>query len=289
MRVVSTVLPPLALLVAQLTGCSSSTADSGSDEGRSPAGGGHASSNSATNPAAGATSAAVGATSSAGGTRSGINNTQNAGGAEGVGGSAATVSTHAAIDCRKEGDAKTTLVFINGCAKPLTYRGSDISGGTLAPGAFACVDVGTATETLSSKRYWGWTGSDPGTGRYTLAEFTFNTDFHDLDWYDISHVDAHNVPMAILPAVRPKCRVLACPEDFLAACPTEGQFRDAQGTLVSCVSPNRDDPNNAVVQLFERCDDAYAWSGDDQKGEDESPMIGCEVEDFDIVFCPEAT
>jgi hypothetical protein len=42
------------------------------------------------------------------------------------------------------------------------------------------------------------------------------------------------------------------------------------------------------VLLFEQCDDAYAWSGDDQNGTDPSPMVGCQVEDFDIEFCPEA-
>jgi hypothetical protein len=192
------------------------------------------------------------------------------------------------VDCRKEGDGRTTLVFVNACAQAVTYRGSEIAGGTLAPGAFACVDVGSATEAISSKRYWGYTGTDPGAERHTLAEFTLNSDFYDLDWYNISHVDAHNLPMAILPSARPKCRQLSCPEDFLASCPAAGQYRDGNGELVACVSPDRDDPNNPVVLLFEQCDDAYAWSGDDQHGTDVSPMIGCEVEDFDIVFCPGA-
>jgi hypothetical protein len=202
-------------------------------------------------------------------------------------GNVGTVPVSSAADCRKEGDGKTTLVFANGCAEQVEFRGSDIAGGTLAPGASACVDIGTSTEALSSKRYWGWVGEDPGAERYTLAEFTFNTDFHDLDWYDISHVDAHNLPMAILPSARPQCRQLSCPQDFLATCPEVGQYRDSQGRLLSCVSPNRDDPTNPVVLLFEQCDDAYAWSGDDQKGTDVSPVVGCEVEDFDIVFCPE--
>lgn len=208
----------------------------------------------------------------------------------GAGGSAANPAdnTVKAADCRNEADGKTTLVFVNSCAMSVTFRGSDIAGGTLAPGAFACVNVGTATEAISSKRYWGFAGADPGAEHYTLAEFTFNSDFYDLDWYNISHVDAHNLPMAILPSARPNCRQLSCPQDFLAACPAAGQSRDASGTVVSCVSPNRDDPTNSVVLLFEHCDDAYAWSGDDQDGTDVSPMVGCQVEDFDIVFCPGA-
>jgi|GEM_PF-712394 len=213
----------------------------------------------------------------------------NQGGVLSSGGATATAgAASVAADCRREGDDKTTLVFVNHCRQAVTYRGSDIAGGTLAPGAFACVDVGTATETISSKRYWGYTGSDPGAEHHSLAEFTFNTDFYDLDWYNISYVDAFNLPLAILPAARPKCRQMICAQDFIAECPAEGQYRDGTGQVVSCVSPDRNDPSGPVVLLFERCDDAYAWSGDDQHGSDVSPMIGCEVEDFDIVFCPES-
>ena len=224
----------------------------------------------------------------------GTGGTPAAGGTSGAGATAGAASatggnpSPGTIDCRHEGDGKTTLVFVNRCARAVEYRGSDIPGGTLTPGAFACVDIGNATDAISSKRYWGWVGTDPGGGHYTLAEFTFNTDFYDLDWYNISHVDAHNLPMAIFPAARPNCRRLACPQDFLASCPAVGQFRDAQGNVVACVSPNRDDPSNPVVLLFEQCDDAYAWSGDDQNGTDPSPMVGCQFEDVDIEFCPEA-
>ena len=236
----------------------------------------------AINGSAGGSSPGGSASAATGGNRT-------AGGASSTGGSAsAGANTLAAADCRKEGDGKTTLVFVNGCVAPVSFRGSDIAGATLAPGAFACVDVGTATEAISSKRYWGYTGTDPGAEHYTLAEFTFNTDFYDLDWYNISHVDAHNLPMAILPSQRPKCRQLSCPQDFLTSCPAVGQSRDASGNVVACVSPDRNDPNNPVVLLFEQCNDAYAWSGDDQNGTDISPMVGCQVEDFDIVFCPEA-
>ena len=55
---------------------------------------------------------------------------------------------------------------------------------------------------------------------------------------------------------------------------------------MSCVSPARDDPESPVALYFEACDDAYAWSGDDQHGTDTSPMRACAGEDWDIVFCP---
>lgn len=272
------------ILIAAMAACSSaSQATDVSDAGGTASGG--------------ATAVSVGAGSggkaSLGGTgNGGRTNAEGATSASGSvpvihgsGGSAGGTSAGPG-NCHAEGDLKTTLVFVNGCADPVSFRGSDITGGILLPGDVACVDIGTATEPLSSKRYWGWIGSDPGSGRHTLAEFTFNTDFYDLDWYNISHVDAHNLPLAIVPLARPKCRQLSCPEDFLATCPAAGQFKNLEGSVVSCVSPDRDNSSSPVALLFEQCDDAYAWSGDDQNGSDVSPMIGCQVEDFEIVFCP---
>src|SRR5688572_6037532 len=118
----------------------------------------------------------------------------------GSAGSAGGDGGHAgATVCHHDADGVMTLRFVNGCGESLAFRGSDIQGGTLAPAEAACVILGSATETLSAKRYWGFVGDDPGAGHYTLGEFTFNTDFNDFDWYNISHVDAHNVPMQIVP------------------------------------------------------------------------------------------
>jgi hypothetical protein len=107
-----------------------------------------------------------------------------------------------------DGDGATTLVFVNRCAANVTFRGSDIEGGELVPSAFACVEIGSATEVLSAKRYWGFIGEDPGGEHHTLAEFTFNTDFNDFDWYNISHVDAFNLPMQVAPLARPDCQTI---------------------------------------------------------------------------------
>jgi hypothetical protein len=180
------------------------------------------------------------------------------------------------------------LVFVNGCDAAVTFRGSDIEGGTLAAGASSCVDIGSDVEAISSKRYWGFRGEDPGAEHHTLAEFTFNTDFNDFDWYNISHVDAFNLPLQILPLLRPKCKELTCAEDLVPDCPSAGRFEDSNGDLVACVSPDRDDPMSPVALYFESCDDAYAWSGDDQQGEDPSPMRACAGEDWRISFCPSA-
>jgi len=240
--------------------------------------GGTSSTSSATS--AGATSAATSQSSGGSSGESGDTNDNTA--------SATTGSTEVPpIDCRSDGDGRTTLVFVNRCGAAITVRGSEIEDASVAPGSFVCRDIGTATDELPSKRYWGFSGEDPGAEHHTLAEFTFNTDFNDFDWYNISHVDAFNLPMQIVPVERPDCATLTCADDLLAACPMVGQFEDDGGDVVACVSPERDDGESPVAVYFESCDDAYAWSGDDQNGDDPSPVRACAGEDWDIVFCPE--
>lgn len=185
------------------------------------------------------------------------------------------------IECRVAGDGITTITFVNGCAESLSYRGSMIDGGELAPGEHACHDLGDAIAEIPAIRYWGFVGPDPGGERHTLAELTLNTDFNDFDWYNISHVDAHNLPMAIVPFGMDDCRTLSCPDSLLRGCPRVGQvFID--DVLVSCFSPERDNPDSPVAQYFEAgCADAYSWSGDDAES-----VATCAGEDFDVVFCP---
>jgi len=196
--------------------------------------------------------------------------------------------TTGTADCAHDGDGRTTLVFVNGCSAAVEFRGSDITGGKLEPGAASCVDIGSDVEALSAKRYWGFRGEDPGAEHHSLAEFTFNTDFNDFDWYNISYVDAFNLPLQITPLARPKCKLLSCPKDLLPGCPSEGRFQDSEGNLVACVSPDRNNAMSPVALYFEACDDAYAWSGDDQKGDDPSPVRACAGEDWQISFCPAA-
>lgn len=189
--------------------------------------------------------------------------------------------------CRANGDGKTTLVFINRCSETLTVRGSDIPNATVAAGAFSCQDIGTDEETLSAKRYWGYLSVDPGAEHHTLAEFTFNTDFHDFDWYNISHVDAHNLTMQVAPLDRTSCQSLTCADtSLLTDCPAIGRQTDGEGELIACVSPDRDNATSPVALHFESCEEGYAWSGDDQHGTDKSPVRACAGEDFAIVFCP---
>jgi hypothetical protein len=88
--------------------------------------------------------------------------------------------------------------------------------------------------------------------------------------------------MRVVAVDMPDCRVLTCAESLLEGCPAEGQMRGQSGELISCFSPNRDDPNSVVAQYFEAsCDDAYSWSGDDSES-----VAACAGEDYDVVFCP---
>jgi hypothetical protein len=258
----------LGCLPGLLAACGSSTADDGPDGGNQVTGG----------------------TSSGGASSGGTSSGGTSGGAA-LGGSASSLGgTHpgsAADDCHTDGDGRTTLAFVNRCALWLDYAGSDIAGGRLAPGQLDCVDIGSDEEPLSAKRYWGFSGEDPGGEHHSLAEFTFNTDFYDFDWYNISFVDAFNLPLRIVPVARPECDALTCAEDLLIECPSVGLYQDSTGQVTSCVSPDRDDPESPVALYFEQCDDAYAWSGDDQEGADPSPVKACAGEDWDIVFCPE--
>lgn len=254
----------LSLGVCLALGCSSSEASS--DTGNANAG----------------ESSVAGAPSSAGSAGSAP---AQGGSTPAPGGAGSTPSAGASsgdITCRTTGDGKSTLVFINHCTSPLTFAGSRIMGGELAPGEHACRDVGSATEAIDAIRYWGYIGADPGGEKYTLAELTLNTDFNDFDWYNISHVDASNLPMSITAVDMPKCRVLSCPESLLADCPPEGQFKDASGKVVSCVSPDRNNKNSVVAKYFEaKCKDAYSWSGDDADS-----VVACAGEDYDVEFCP---
>ncbi|HEX2671825.1 MAG TPA: thaumatin family protein [Polyangiaceae bacterium] len=261
----------LTLLVA---GCGSTDAPTTSAAGGGASGG-------AGNGVAGARGAVGGS-----GNANGAGGSKSAGGASNAGGTPSGAND--TPECAHDADGRTTLVFVNGCSASVSFRGSDIEGGELAPGASRCVDIGSDVEALSAKRYWGFRGEDPGAEHHSLAEFTFNTDFNDFDWYNISYVDAFNLPMRIEPLMRPKCKVLSCPADLLPQCPSVGRFQDSQGDLVACVSPDRNNAMSAVALYFESCDDAYAWSGDDQKGDDPSPVRACAGEDFQITFCPGA-
>ncbi|MBM7118343.1 thaumatin family protein [Archangium primigenium] len=196
-----------------------------------------------------------------------------------------------ALGCAVKGDGKTTLRFINKCGYTVTFAGNNISGGNLASGAEACRTIGNNTDHMISKRYWGFRqGEDPGVGRHSLAEFGFNENafgYASWDWFNLSHVDAHNLPLKIIPyelggTTTCSGQTRSCPQNLLTNCPEVGKLRNSAGKVIACVSPERDNKNSAVAKFFDSgCAQSYSWSGDDA-----GPMAACNAEDFDIVFCP---
>jgi hypothetical protein len=220
-----------------------------------------------------------GGTSSVGGTDNGGG---SAGDGPGGGGSSSGGGQAGPVTCRSAGDGVSTVSFVNQCDGVLSFRGSDIEGGDLAPGEHACRDVGSDVESIPAIRFWGFIGEDPGGEKHTLAELTLNTDFNDFDWFNISHVDAHNLPMQIVAVDMPECRVLTCADSLLEDCPEVGKLYDGDSNLISCYSPDRDNPDSEVAQYFEAgCADAYSWSGDDFDS-----VVACAGEDYDVIFCP---
>jgi hypothetical protein len=276
-------------------GATAGSGGNGSDNGS--AGNGNSASAGKGNDASGSGNASAGSNSSGngsggggssnggGGSKTGSAGTASGGASNGgasTGGSGGGGVTTGPVDCRKSGDGKSTISFINKCQGMLEFRGSKIEGGQLKPGEHACRDVGDAKTEIPAIRFWGYIGEDPGGERYTLAELTLNTSFNDFDWYNISHVDASNLPMSVAAVDMPKCRTLSCPTSLLPNCPAVGVLKDSKGNVISCYSPMRDDKNSPVAQYFEKsCKDAYSWSGDDQDS-----VVACAGEDYDVTFCP---
>jgi hypothetical protein len=232
-----------------------------------------------TSTSTGGSSTSAGGSSTSAGSTSAGQSAQGGSSSPAAGGSSVNAGP---VTCRAQGDGKSTISFINECQGTLSFRGSEIEGGDLAPGEHACRDVGNTATEIPAIRFWGFIGMDPGGEKHTLAELTLNTSFNDFDWYNISHVDASNLPMQVVPVDMASCRTLTCAESLLANCPAVGLLKDASGKVISCVSPDRDNPDSVVAQYFEAsCKDAYSWSGDDSES-----VAACAGEDYDVVFCP---
>jgi hypothetical protein len=266
-----------------LGGPGGSTASAGAGGGGGKAGGGGTGTAGRAGTSGGAGAAGGMASAGAGGGAGRADAGAASDGAVGADGAAARAPFDLSrVDCLVKGDGKTSVALVNHCRAHVTFAGSQNQTGELDPDQFQCRDVGNATDNLPAIRYWGFTAPDPGLGRHTLAEFTFNTSFNNFDWYNISHVDAENLPMQIAAHAMPSCRTLTCAESLLADCPAVGQYKDAAGDVTACVSPDPNNPQSPVAQYFDKaCPDAYSWSGDDANS-----VVACAGEDYVVTFCP---
>ncbi len=119
----------------------------------------------------------------------------------------------------------------------------------------------------------------PGFGHMSLAEFSFNTDWHRLDFYNVSLVDGYNLPIDIAP-IGTACNATGCNVDLNPGCP-ESQRIYKDGWVIACSKfGDRDTPWNPAAQYFANaCSDVYSWSKDDSKVE------GCDGQDYVVTFC----
>ncbi|RYG64581.1 hypothetical protein EON77_19555, partial [bacterium] len=128
-------------------------------------------------------------------------------------------------------------------------------------------------------------GMFPGHGNMTLAEFTFNPDPRNngLDFYDVSNVDAFNMPMEIRPenAWGGSCEWATCYADLLPGCRGKRIWKD--GWTIACTKDgDKDNPNNPLaVDSRNACPNAYSWSKDDARG-----TKGCQAQDYVVTLCP---
>jgi hypothetical protein len=74
-----------------------------------------------------------------------------------------------------------------------------------------------------------------GTATATLAEFTLGGG-SSPDYYDVSLVDAFNVPITITAQGGSGCETAGCSADLDPGCPSELQDVDSSGNVVACLS-----------------------------------------------------
>jgi len=146
---------------------------------------------------------------------------------------------------------------------------------------------------------WGFPGNsgNPSTGnnakpQANLAEFTINAG--GQDYYDISNVDAFNLPMRVAPTQiagggRPSgthCGTIVCvinnlkdfckKPNFLTGPPGQG-CKNANGPGQQATDGTRAFRN--------KCPSSYSYSKDDQ-----GSVFGCETgSNYEVVFCPTGT
>lgn len=179
-------------------------------------------------------------------------------------------------------DGKATIVFKNQCKNTIRV-------GRMGSGDFATLRPGQKTERnvtrdgkyRPSLAYYGYkVGQHPGHGNMSLGEFTLNPGGGKVDYYDVSFVDAFNLPMTIR-ALAKSCPVAGCTKRLLDHCPNQNRLKK-NGKTISCTKWNdKDNPNNAAARYFEnKCPKAYSWSKDDDATK------GCAGQDYVLTFCP---
>lgn len=142
----------------------------------------------------------------------------------------------------------------------------------------------------------------------SLAEFKFNNNNDDIDYYDVSFVDGFNLPVSIEPIMiqgldafeqldSKHCRLSVC--DSLPVCPEDLKELDDAGNFIACNSAcskhGKDeycctgdfnsaetcDTNYYANTIKDTCPDSYSYAFDDA-----TSVYGCKANAYKIIFCP---
>ncbi|KAK4784182.1 hypothetical protein SAY86_018550 [Trapa natans] len=226
--------------------------------------------------------------------------------------------------------SSTTFTLVNKCAYAvwpgiLSGAGTPqlpITGFALQPGEASALSIPLSW----SGNLWGRTGcnQDATTGKFscltgdcgssnglecsgrgaapptTLAEFTLNG-AGGLDFYDVSLVDGHNLPIIIAPqggTGAGNCSTVGCAGDLNAACPNELKVSDGSASVACksacnafgdpqyCCSGAYDTPETCQPSVYSEffknaCPTAYSYAYDDG-----TSTFTCAGADYLITFCP---
>lgn len=168
--------------------------------------------------------------------------------------------------------------------------GCNVSGNTATCASgdcgslLACNGIGGQPASLVEFLFDGWAGTNA-----------------TQDYYDISLVDAFNLPVAIQPnGGTGVCKAPSCSANILANCPADLQVKDSSGSVVTCLSSctkyQTDDtccrnahntsatcPAPEGAKVFKSaCPDAYSYAYDDGT----STWNCTNPSGYTITFCP---
>jgi hypothetical protein len=193
-------------------------------------------------------------------------------------------------------DADTQINIVNQCSQTISACQTDQTGQitsyALGSGASKLIDVGTS---WPGGLIWGYPGgsADPtdcntAKPQADLAEFTING-FSNQDSYDISNVNAYNLPLKIAPTSQvtvsgttcgsPSCTInnlnsFCQPPNTLTPGPGDGCFNTD--------GPNTGTPTSGTQQFDNACPEAISYTTDTT-----GKVYGCPTgTNYKVTFCP---
>ena len=196
------------------------------------------------------------------------------------------------------------LIIMNHMNTAFTFQMSGYANRAMNPGDSIVIEH---ADGYTGARCSGYYPGTPNMGSLSLAEWTMGN--HD-DWYDVSLVDGYNLPVRMFPVkgtftttTTPyMCDTVGCTKDLLPNCPPELQMKNAQGTLVQCLSacakfhadsfccagyysvPQTCHATSYSKLFKDACPWAYSYAYDDNASLDQCTYSGAIGPDYVIEF-----